>query len=167
MDAGWRESDAAGHQLWRVCCNALMQPVLHEKHQFRLALFGHKAVEAGAVCVVLMVGGHVLDVTGAHLLVASKTGVLSVLPSVVLTFTTFARHFVNRWTSSAFFGVCTFVADSFVHASHYPGEYTEAALTAVGAFAFSVAVSYTPLGARIERLADAFLEKAHAGVESV
>ena len=143
-----------------------MQTVLHEKHQFRLFLFGHKGVEAGAVCLVLMVGGHVLDLTGAHLLVAAKTGVLSVLPSVGLTFTGFARHFVNRWTSSAFFGICTFAADSFVHASHYTGEYTEAALTAVGAFLFSVVVSYTPLGARIERLADAFLDRAHAGAES-
>lgn len=33
-------------------------------HQFRLVLCGHKAVEAGAVCLVLMVGaGHLGDVT--------------------------------------------------------------------------------------------------------
>ena len=49
-----------------------------------------------------------------------------------------------------------------MHASHYPGEYTEAALTGLGAFLFSVAVSYTPIGGHIERLAEAFLDKAHS-----
>ena len=140
-----------------------MQTVLHEKHQFRLLLFGHKGVEAGAVCLLLMVQGHVLELTAAHFVIAAKTGILAVLPSLGLSFTGFARHFVNRWTSSGFFGICTFLADSFMHASHYPGEYTEAARTGVGAFLFSVAVSYTPIGERIERLAEAFLDKAHSG----
>ena len=45
-----------------------------------------------------------------------------------------------------------------IHASHYSGEYTEAALTAVGAFLFSLIVSYTPVGARIDRLAEAFFD---------
>ncbi len=143
-----------------------MQTILHEKHQFRLFLFGHKGVEAGAVCLILMVQGHLLDVTATHFLVAAKTGVLATLPSLGLSFTPAARHFVNRWTSSAFLGICTFVADALVHASHYPGEYTEAALTGLGAFIFSVVVSYTPLGARIERLADAFLHKPHAAVQT-
>jgi hypothetical protein len=138
-----------------------MEPVLHDKHQFRLLLFGHKGAEAGAVCLLLMVQGHLLDLTAAHFIIAAKTGVLAVLPSLGLSFTGLSRHFVNRWTSSAFFGICTFLADSFMHTSHYPGEYTEAALTGIGAFLFSVAVSFTPLGKHIERLADAFLEKTH------
>jgi uncharacterized membrane protein len=143
-----------------------MQTILHEKHQFRLFLFGHKGVEAGAVCLLLMVQGHLFDLTAAHFVIAGKTGALAVLPALGLSFTRYARHFVNRWTSSAFLGICTFLADSFVHASHYPGEYTEAALTGSGAFLFSLAVSYTPLGGRIERLADSFLAKAHTGVDS-
>ena len=69
-----------------------------------------------------------------------------------------AKHFLNRWTSATFLGVCTFVADVVIHASHYSGEYTEAALTAAGAFLFSLAVSYTPLGARIDRLAESFFD---------
>jgi len=143
-----------------------MPPILHEKHQFRLFLFGHKGIEAGAVCLVLMVQGHLLGLTAAHVVVASKTGLLATLPTLGLSFTPYARHFVNRWTSSAFLGICTFAADAFMHPSHYPGEYTEAVLTAVGAFLFSVVVSYTPLGARIERLAEGFLEHAHSGVHS-
>jgi hypothetical protein len=74
-----------------------------EKHQFRLVLCGHKAVEAGAVCLVLMVGGHLGAITLG------------------------------------------------------PGEYTEAALTGIGAFLFSLAISYTPIGKKLDHLAETFL----------
>jgi len=130
--------------------------VAKKRSQFRLVLCSHKAVEAGAVCMVLMVQGHLADVTLAHVGIAAKTGLLAVSPALAVTFSQYARHFANRWASAAFFGICTFGADALIHASHYPGEYTEAALTGAGAFVFSLAVSYTPLGARIDRLAESF-----------
>jgi hypothetical protein len=131
---------------------------VNERHGYRLALCSHKAVEAGAVCLVLMVQGQLVDATLTHLGIAAQTGVLAVSPVVAVTFTRYVRHFLNRWTSAAFFAVCTFAADAIIHASHYPGAYTEAALTAIGAFAFSIVVSYTPLGTRIDRMAESFLE---------
>src|SRR5262245_23498790 len=142
--------------------------LVHERHQFRLAMCGHKAVEAGAVCMVLMVQGHLADVTLAHVAIATKTGLLAVSPVLALTFSQYVRHFLNRWTSAAVLAACTFAADALVHGSHYPGAYTEAALTAAGAFAMSVAVSYTPLGARIDRLAESFLEtRRHTAAAAV
>jgi len=134
-----------------------LDQVIDVRHQFRLVLCGHKAVETAAVCVVLMVQGSLADVSLAHLAIASKTGLLAVFPVLGVTFSPYARNLLNRWTSSAILGVCTFGADAAVHASHYPGAYTEAALTGLGAFAFSLVVSYTPLGARIDRLAESFL----------
>src|SRR5437762_3193194 len=124
------------------------------RHQFRLVLCGHKAVEAGAVCLVLMVQGHLMDATLAHLLIATKTGMLAMSPALGLTFTRYARQFANKWAASIFIGVCTFLADGAIHASHYPGEYTEAALTGVGAFALSLAIASTPIGRRIDALAE-------------
>jgi len=132
---------------------------LNKKHQFRLVLCGHKAVEAGAVCLLLMVQGDLLALTAAHFLIATKTGLLAVSPAVGLTFTKHARHLANRWTASAFLGICTFAADALVHQSHYPGEYTEAVLTGLGAFLFSLAISYTPLGKKIDHLAEAFFDR--------
>jgi hypothetical protein len=126
--------------------------------KFRLVLCGHKAIEAGAVCVILMVQGHLLDVTVAHLLIAAKTGVIAVSPALGLTFTRYARHFASRWTSSVFFGLCTFFADALVHGSHYPGAYTEAALTGLGACLFSLAISFTPIGKRIDHMAEALVQ---------
>jgi hypothetical protein len=129
----------------------------HEQ-QFRLILCGHKAVEAGMACIILMVQGHLTAVTLAHILIASKTGFLAVSPAVAITFTRYARHFVNRWTASGFLGVCTFLADAVAHQSHLPGEYTEALLTGLGAFLFSVIISFTPVGRRIEHFAEVFLD---------
>ena len=115
-------------------------------------------MEAGAVCLVLMVQGDLAGITLTHLGIATQTGLLAVFPAVGLTFTQYARHFVGRWTSSAFFGVTTFAADAIIHRSHYPGAYTEAALTGAGAFLFSVAVSYTPVGRWIDGMAESFLK---------
>jgi hypothetical protein len=134
-----------------------LQRLIHEKHQFRVFLCGHKAIEAGAVCLLLMVQGHLGMITATHLEIASKTGLLAMLPVLLISFSAYARHFVNRWTMAVLLGISTFLADAVAHQSHYPGEYTEAALTGLGAFAFSVAVSYTPLGKRIDRLAESFL----------
>jgi hypothetical protein len=130
----------------------------YAKYRFRAVLFGHKAVEAGAVCLLLMVQGNLAAVTASHFEIAAKTGLLAVAPVLGISFTRHARHFVNRWTTSALLAICTFLADAIVHESHYPGEYTEAAFTALGAFAFSLAISYTPLGKRIDRLAAHFLQ---------
>ena len=114
------------------------------------------------MCAVLMVQGHLPDVTVAHLVIATKTGALAAFPVLGVTFSRYAPHMVNRWTSSAVLAGCTFFADAAIHGSHYPGAYTEAALTGVGAFVFSVVVSYTPIGAYIDRLAESFLEHRHS-----
>ena len=132
---------------------------MHKKHQFRLAVCGHKAVEVGGVCMILMVQGNLSGLTLGHVGIASQTGLLAVVPVLGVTLTRYARHLTNRWMSSVFLAVCTFVADAAIHASHYPGAYTEAAFTAVGAFVFSVAVSYTPVGRRIDRLAETLVHR--------
>jgi hypothetical protein len=131
---------------------------LPRKHQFRLMLFGHKAVETGAACLLLMVQGQLAQATLGHFFIASETGILTVFPLLGMTWTRHARHFSNRWVSALLVAVCAFFADAFIHASHYRGEYTEAAFTAAGAFALSVLVSYTPVGKHIDRMAEAFLE---------
>jgi len=127
-------------------------------YQFRLVLCGHKAVEAGAVCLVLMVQGHLADVTAAHLVIAAKTGLLAVSPPLWLTFTRYARLLAGKWSAATILGICAFIADAAIHGSHYPGEYTEAALTGLGAFAFSLAVAHTSFGRRIDNLAEAFFD---------
>jgi hypothetical protein len=127
------------------------------KHKYRLVLCGHNAIEVASVCIILMVQGNLMAITLTHLSLASRTGLPAVFPAIGLTFTRYAKHFANRWTSSIFFGLCTFLADSVIHPSHYPGAYTEAALTGLGASIFSIAISYTPIGKRIDALAETFV----------
>jgi hypothetical protein len=134
----------------------------HKKQQFRLVLCGHKVFEVSAVCLLLMVQGHLGMVRPAHLAIATETGLLAVFPVLGITFTRYARYFANCWVSSSLLGICAFLADALIHRSHYGGEYTEAALTGLGAFALSVAISYTPLGKKIDGLADSFLHRRPA-----
>ena len=136
-----------------------LKAAIHKRHQFRLMLCGHKAVETGAACLVFMVQGQLGQATLGHFLIAAKTGVLTVFPLLGITLTRHARHFANRWMSAIFVGACAFFADAVIHESHYPGAYTEALFTAAGAFALSVLLSYTALGKRIDRLAESFLHR--------
>jgi hypothetical protein len=134
-----------------------LKKAIHKKHQFRLMLCGHKAVETGGACLLLMVQGRLAEATIGHVLIASKTGALTVFPLLGITLTRHARHFANRWTSALFAAVCGFFADAVIHSSHYPGAYSEAALTAAGVFALSVLISYTAVGRQVDCLAEAFL----------
>ena len=133
-----------------------LKALIHKRHQFRLVLCGHKIVETGAVCLLFMVQGQLGQATLGHFLIASKTGVLTVFPLLGITLTRYARHFANRWISAMFVAACAFFADAVIHESHYPGAYSEAALTAAGTFALSVIISYTPVGKSVDRLAEAF-----------
>ena len=133
--------------------------IVDKKHTFRLALCGPKAIETGAACLLLMVQGQLAQATLGHFLIASETGILTVFPLLGITLTRHARHFANRWVSGALVAVCSFFADALIHRSHYPGDYTEAALTALGAFALSIIVSYTPAGKHLDRLAEAFFNR--------
>jgi hypothetical protein len=138
----------------------------HDRNQFRLVLFGHKAIEVGVVCLLVMVKGHLADVTLTHLAIATKTGLFAVCPALGVTYTRYARYFANRWSSSAFVGICTFFADVMVHESHFSWRYGDAALTAGGAFVLSLLISYTPIGKQIDRLAESFLHRQLAPTNS-
>lgn len=129
---------------------------MSKKHRFRLALFGHKTAETGAACLIVMLQGQLAGATLGHLAVASETGLLTVFPLLGLTLTRHARHFGNRWTSAVLVGACTLFADAIIHGSHFPGKYTEAAVTAAAASVLSIAVSYTAIGRYIDRLAESF-----------
>jgi hypothetical protein len=145
-------------RLTGIAGNAMdLRKYFHNKNQFRAVLFGHKAIEIGAVCLLVMVKGHLGDATLTHLAIATKTGLLAVCPAFGVTFTRYARFFANRWASSAFVSACTFFADAMMHQSHYPGRFTDAILTSIGAFIVSVVISYTPAGKAVDRLAEGFL----------
>jgi hypothetical protein len=130
---------------------------LHKQHQFRLALLGHKAVETASACLLLMTQGQIAEATPSHFALASGTGLLTVFPLIGLTLTRHAHYFANRWTSATFVGICSFFADAVIHRSHYPAAYAEAAFTAAAAFVLSAAVSFTPVGKRLDRLAESFV----------
>jgi hypothetical protein len=123
-----------------------------------------QGVQVAAVCLLLMVQGDVLNVTATHFLTAAQTGTAAIALPLGVTFTRYARVLLtSRWMWSLFLGFSGFVADAFIHRWPDPGAYTEAALTGLGTMVLSAAISYTPVGKRIERLGEAFL---HSDVRS-
>jgi hypothetical protein len=48
-------------------------------------------------------------------------------PVLGVTLTRHAHHLANRWLCSVLLAVSAFAADAWIHKSHYPGAYTEAA----------------------------------------
>jgi len=134
---------------------------------FLQTLLGYTALLSGmvlspggvAICICMPFVGYLLHKYEARWLVifgvsVSAAGLIAMSPALGLTFTRHARHLANKWAAAMFFGLCTFCADGAIHASHYPGEYSEAVLTGIGAFALSLAVASTPLGKRIDALAE-------------
>src|SRR5262245_10719851 len=77
---------------------------LHHRHKFRLTLVGHKAVETGATCLLLMVQGQLAMATLNHVAIASETGLLTVVPLLGITLTRHARHLANRWSCAFLVG---------------------------------------------------------------
>jgi hypothetical protein len=118
-----------------------------------------QGLQVAAVCLLLMIRGDVLNLTATHFLTAAGTGTAAIALPLSVTFTRYARVLVSsRWWSALFSGFCGFIADAVVHPSHYSGAYTEAAFTGLGTMLLSVAISYTPLGKRVERLGEVFLD---------
>ena len=134
-----------------------LNALIHKRPQFRLALLGHKAAETASTCLLQMVQGQIAQTTPGQFVLASDTRPLTVFPLIGLALTRNNRHFTNRWTSATFVAICSFLIDAVIHRVHYPS--VEAAFTAAGAFALSVAISFTPVGKQLDHLGESFLHR--------
>ena len=99
--------------------------------------------EAGAACLLAMVQGNVLvlgashwqeahaDLVGAsHWLIATRTGILA---GLVATAAILLSRTERRWIVAVVLGVVTGVVDYLVHPGGFGAQWTEAAVTGVGA----------------------------------
>ncbi len=99
--------------------------------------------------------GQLAGMTLAHLAIASKTGLLAVSPALGVTFTRYAKHLANRWTISLFFGICTFCRRARPPVALSRRLYRKSQRHR--RLPISIALSFTPLGKRIDALAETFL----------
>lgn len=120
--------------------------------KFRVAVFSRHLAQATAACLVMMQQGDLSVITFGHWIVASQTGAYAGLIGVSMTFGRLREFQTSRWGVAAIAVAGTFIGDLVAHPSHFGGVTTEAAVTALGAGLLCLLVSYTPIGAAIERL---------------
>jgi glycosyltransferase involved in cell wall biosynthesis len=116
---------------------------------------GHKGIESGLACLLLVVQGQLGDANASDFLLASATGGLTAFSLLGIAWTRFAHHLTNRWIIAALVGVSACFADAVMHGSVYSGDFAKAALTGLCTAALSLGISHTPFGRRMDHFAEA------------
>jgi|TARA_R110000851_G_scaffold86216_1_gene187245 hypothetical protein len=96
--------------------------------------------------MIFMVQGNVLQLTGKHALIATKTGVITGALVVLMSFLPFKFHF--KLPVLMFIGC--FFADLISHPTHFGLAWTEALCTATLAAVFSYVITLSPAGKKLE-----------------
>ena len=78
----------------------------------------------------------------AHWAIAFKTGLLTAVLAVLLTFTPAARWYANRYSNALLVGSLTAIGDAYSHTSHYRFHALEHIATGVMSGLFALAASY-------------------------
>jgi hypothetical protein len=108
----------------------------------RAALFIQRFWQPCGACMSCMPGswGNVMSL--AHWTVAFKTGLLTALLAVLLTFTPARSLYDNRYGNALLVGFLTILGDSYAHASHYAHPFVEHVLTGVVSGVLALAASW-------------------------
>lgn len=110
--------------------------------QRRIILFVQRFWQPTSACMTCMPGswGNVMSV--AHWTIAFKTGLLTGVLALLLTFTPAARLFANRYGNALLVGCLTTIGDAYSHTSHYRIHFLEHLVTGAMSGLFALAASY-------------------------
>lgn len=78
----------------------------------------------------------------AHWTIAFRTGLLTGLLAVLLTFTPAAKFFRHRYGNALLVGLLTTIGDAYSHTSHYRVPYLEHLVTGAISGLLALAASY-------------------------
>ena len=112
----------------------------------KLSLFFNKLSLAWLSCMLFMVQGNITSLTSKHMVIATKTGTLTGLLVVLMSFIPF--QFYLKLPLLMFIGC--FVADLLSHSTHFGERWTEAVCTASLAAVFSYMITLSPAGKKLE-----------------
>jgi len=106
--------------------------------------------ESTAACLITMVQGNLLSLSLGHLIIASQTGVIAGLSTLLISLLARINH---RWAMHALLGVSTAVADFYVHPGSFGDVATEAIVTGFAAAMLSLLLSVLVTGIAKNRAA--------------
>ena len=84
----------------------------------KVKLWIEKFGEAWTACIICMVQGDLTVVSMKHAMIAAKTGTLTGLAFVIVTF----LPWNNKWLAIFLTGLFTAIADSLIHMEMFPYE---------------------------------------------
>ena len=113
----------------------------------KINLFFHKLSLAWLSCMLFMVQGNITSLTSKHMMIATKTGTITGLLVVLMSFIPF--KFYLKLPLLMFIGC--FIADLLTHPTHFGNNYTEALCTALLAAIFSYIITLSPAGKKLEK----------------
>ena len=115
-----------------------MKNILKEKFE----ILWRRIVEAGTACFFLMTQGNTIALKAKHFINAGKTGLITGLMAVALSFCAKKELQDNKYIVAGAVAFLTAVADILVHPGKFGGPETEAIITGIGAGLLSLALSY-------------------------
>jgi hypothetical protein len=107
----------------------------------KLKIFVTPFCEATPACLLVMVQGNIWLATLGHLQKAIETGFITGAGVLILSSLTH-RWFRNKYFVAAITGGMCFVADLFVHPTHFGGYTTEAIVTGAITAIISLALNF-------------------------
>jgi hypothetical protein len=108
----------------------------------RFKLFIQRFWQPTSACMTCMPGswGNIMSL--AHWAIAFKTGLLTGVLAILLTFTPAAKWFRNRYGNALLIGSLTAIGDAYSHTSHYRFHALEHIVTGVMSGLFALAAWY-------------------------
>ena len=108
----------------------------------RVRLFVQRFWQPTSACMTCMPGSWSNVMSLAHWTIAFKTGLLTGLLAVLVTFTPAMKLYGNRYGNALLVGLLTALGDAYSHASHYSNPYVEHILTGVVSGIFALIASF-------------------------
>jgi hypothetical protein len=110
--------------------------------RLRVKLFVERFWQPTSACMMCMPGslGNVLS--AVHWATALKTGVVTGVVALLLSFTPVARLYGNRYGNAAVVGAVTALGDVYAHPNHYGAFHAEAVLTGAVSAALALVASF-------------------------
>jgi hypothetical protein len=110
--------------------------------RLRVRLFVERFWQPTSACMMCMPGSLANVWSAVHWTIALRTGLLTGVLALLLSFTPVARLYPNRYGNALVVGTITAFGDAYSHPNHYGFLHAEALLTGAVSAALAVVASY-------------------------
>jgi hypothetical protein len=119
-----------------------MQPAPSIGWRLRLKLFVERFWQPTSACMMCMPGSLTNVWSAVHWTIALRTGIVTGVVALLLSFTPVARLYPNRYGNALVVGAITALGDAYSHPNHYGFFHAEALLTGAVSAALAVVASF-------------------------